>query len=177
MRSANFLLARTRSRSSSMRRIISGWVRRNSALLASSPVSTIVPSGRMIRALIIIRSLLACTPQFMPEALLQTMPPTIALPMEAGSGGKTRPYGFSTRFTCAPTMPGCRRMLSRSSLISYFSQCLPATMRTESLTLCPESDVPAARKVKGRPCLRQALTMRESCSSPSERTTTCGISR
>ena len=46
---------------------------------------------RMMRALMSMRSLLACTPQFMPEALFTTMPPTMAEPMEAGSGGNTRP--------------------------------------------------------------------------------------
>ena len=130
-----------------------------------------------MRALISIRSLFACTPQFMPDALLQTIPPTIALPIEAGSGGKTRPYGLSTRLTWEPTIPGCKRMLLRSSLSLYFSQCLPATISTESLTLCPDSDVPAARKVKGSLCLWQARTIRDTSSSSLARTTTLGINR
>ena len=177
MRALSSSSALTRSRRSSIFLINSGCDLRNSSLLFSSPVSTIVPSVRMIRALTIMRSLLACTPQFMPDALLHTMPPTIALPMLAGSGGNTRPKGFRISFTRAPTMPGCNLMLRTSPLSSkvYCSQCLPATMSTESLTLCPESDVPAARKVNGTPCLRQVFTMAANSFSPSLRTTTRGM--
>ena len=177
MRSASSLSARTRSRKSSICLINSGCDWRKASLLFSSPVSTTVPSVSTSRALTIMRSLLACTPQFMPEALLQTIPPTIALPMEAGSGGNTRPKGFSISFTRAPTMPGCRRMVSCPAPISYFSQCLPATMSTDSLMLCPESDVPAARKVKGSPYLLHAWMMRATCCSLSLRTTTLGMAR
>ena len=45
----------------------------------------------MIRTDSSILSLLACVPQFMPEALFITIPPTMALFMEAGSGANLRP--------------------------------------------------------------------------------------
>ena len=48
------------------------------------------------------------------EALLETMPPTIQLPMEAGSGPKYRPYRARRRFTSRPTIPGWRVMEASS---------------------------------------------------------------
>ena len=50
-----------------------------------------VPSARTILAEISSLSLLAWVPQFMPEALFMTMPPTIADLTEAGSGANLRP--------------------------------------------------------------------------------------
>ena len=149
MRPASVLLLLTSSRNCSILRIKSGWVRRNCFLLSSLPVSSRVPSARMIRAEHSMRSELACTPQFIPEPLLHTMPPIMALFTDAGSGGSTRPNGFKMLFTRPPRSPGCMVMVLRSALTWYFSQLLPATIRTESLRLWPESDVPAARNVKG----------------------------
>ena len=54
-------------------------------------MSSSVPSASTMRAESSMRSLLACVPQFMPEALFITMPPTMALATEAGSGEKRRP--------------------------------------------------------------------------------------
>ncbi|OQC55705.1 MAG: hypothetical protein BWX52_01988 [Bacteroidetes bacterium ADurb.Bin013] len=50
------------------------------------PVSSIVPSARTRRMERTILSLLAWVPQFIPEALLAMMPPTMADEREAGSG-------------------------------------------------------------------------------------------
>ena len=149
MRSARSLSARTRSRKALIRARNSGWVRSNSSRLPTSSVSSTVPSARMIRAEMSMRSLLAWTPQFMPEALLTTIPPTIADPIDAGSGGNTRPWGRKISLTRAPTTPGCSVMTSSSDRV-YFSQCLPATRSTLSVHDCPERDVPAARNVTGR---------------------------
>ena len=99
----------------------------------------------------------------------------MALPMDAGSGGNTRPKGFSILFTLAPTMPGCRRMLPWSSDTLYFSQFLPATMRMESLTLCPEREVPAARKVNGSPFAEATATIRDTSPSSLARITILGV--
>ena len=177
MREASSSSARTLSRKSSIFLIKSGWLWRKASRLSSEPVSRMVPSVRMIRAETIMRSLLACTPQFMPDALLITIPPTIAEPIEAGSGGNTRPYGFKISLTLAPTIPGWSLIVSWFSPISYFSQCLPATMSTESVQLCPESEVPAARKVKGNLYFWHDFTIFEISSSPSLRMTTFGIWR
>ena len=69
----------------------SRWVTSNEARLTGSPVSSTVPSARTMRAESNILSLLACVPQFMPEALFITMPPTMALLTDAGSGANLRP--------------------------------------------------------------------------------------
>ena len=74
-------------------------------------------------------------------------------------------------------IPGCSVIVSRSSEIEYFSQCLPATIRIESLILCPERLVPAALNVTGRLCLSASANKRETSSSFIERTTIWGINR
>ena len=74
-----------------MLRMKSGLVFRNALRLASSPVSSTVPSARIILTEFIILSLLAWVPQFIPDALFITMPPTMALFTEAGSGPSLRP--------------------------------------------------------------------------------------
>ena len=91
MRSHSFPLARTLSRSCSMRFMKSGLAFMNSLRLVSSPVSSTVPSASIILAEFSILSLLACVPQFMPDALFITMPPTMALFTEAGSAPSLRP--------------------------------------------------------------------------------------
>ena len=68
-----------------------GFSLANRSLLCASPVSRVVPSAMTILADTIILSLLACVPQFMPEALFITMPPTIALFIDAGSGANFMP--------------------------------------------------------------------------------------
>ena len=168
---------RTRSRSASTARRNSPWLREKSRRLASSPVSSSVPSASTSRAESSIRSLLACVPQFMPEALFITMPPAIALRIEAGSGGKRYPKGFSTSLIRAPTTPGWSRTARPPSSTSQRSQCLPATTSTESLTACPERLVPAARKVRGTSSRAAARMMRTISSSWAARTTICGTSR
>ena len=84
----------TSSRMASMPLIKSECDLRKASLLSASPVSRIVPSGSMMRADTSCRSLLACVPQFIPDALFTTIPPTIAAFLEAGSGVKMRPKGF-----------------------------------------------------------------------------------
>ena len=91
IRSVNAWLARISSRNSPMRRRKSGWVASKDARLIGSPVSSIVPSARIIRADTMTLSLLAWVPQFMPEALFITIPPTMALFTLAGSGANFRP--------------------------------------------------------------------------------------
>ena len=91
MRSVRALSPRTRSRSVSMARRNPAWLSEKARRLASSPVSSSVPSASTSRAESSIRSLLAWVPQFIPEALFITMPPTMALRIEAGSGGKRYP--------------------------------------------------------------------------------------
>lgn len=61
------------------------------ARLTGQPVSNTVPSANTMRTDRSTLSLLACVPQFIPEALFMTMPPTIALFTEAGSGANLRP--------------------------------------------------------------------------------------
>ena len=59
-------------------------------------------------------------------------------------------------------MPGCMVMVEASGDILYFSQFLPATIKTESVIACPERLVPAALKVTGtfrREARRSMFTM------------------
>ena len=177
MCSANFSSARTSSRRVQIRRMKSRCVTSNAARLTLSPVSSSVPSGRMIRAERRTLSLLAWVPQFMPEALFMTIPPTMALLTEAGSGANFRPKGANSSFTRCPIIPGCRVISLWSGDILYFSQCLPATMSMESLMACPDRLVPAARKVTGRLYKSASFSNREISSSPSERITICGMRR
>ena len=69
----------------------SGWPALKASLEASSPVSSTDPSANTIRTLSSSLSLLAWVPQLIPEALFITIPPTIQLPIEAGSGPNLRP--------------------------------------------------------------------------------------
>ncbi len=86
MRSESSLSARISSLNPSIFLMKSGWDARKAFLEASSPVSSTVPSANTIRTLSSSLSLLAWVPQLIPEALFITIPPTMQLPMEAGSG-------------------------------------------------------------------------------------------
>ena len=63
-------------------------VRRKSSRDTLSAVSSTVPSASTVRMERSTRSLLAWVPHFMPEALLATMPPTMADFFDAGSGSE-----------------------------------------------------------------------------------------
>ena len=169
--------ASTRSRNSSIFATNCGCEARNASRLASSPVSSTVPSVSTMRILSSIRSLLACVPQFIPEALFMTMPPTIADFFDAGSGENILPYGARIWLTRSPTIPGSSVIVDASADTSYFSQFLPATISTESVMACPERLVPAARNVTASPALLASLSKRETSASLSERTTICGNRR
>ena len=91
MRSERSLSARIPSLSSSIPLMKSGWLALKASLEVSSPVSSTVPSAKTIRTLSSSLSLLAWVPQLIPEALFITIPPTIQLPIEAGSGPNFRP--------------------------------------------------------------------------------------
>ena len=91
MRSASPLSARISSLNDSISLMKSGWLALKAFLEASSPVSSTVPSISTIRTLSSSLSLLACVPQLIPEALFITIPPTMQLPTEAGSGPNFRP--------------------------------------------------------------------------------------
>ena len=110
----------------------------------------------------------------MPLALLMTMPPTMAEFFDAGSGENVRPSGAKISSTLCPTMPGCRVMVSESSLTLYRSQFLPATIRMLSVTVWPLRLVPAARKVTGKPISWAVRSSRDTSCSFLLRTTTCG---
>ena len=110
----------------------------------------------------------------MPEALLATMPPTMQLPIEAGSGPNRRSYRASIRLTRAPTRPGWRVMLSSSGWKVHFSQFFPATSSTLSERAWPDRLVPAARKVTERPSAKHRRSTSATSSSDSLRTTSCG---
>ena len=171
MRSANFSLAMTSSRSFFSPSTISGCTFRKASRESLEAVSRTVPSARIRRALTSILSELAWVPQLMPEALLATIPPTMQLPIEAGSGPKCRPKGARCWFTLAPTMPGCSVTVV-SSWYSHFSQCLPATTKMLSVMACPEREVPAARKVTGRPIPCAKARIRDTSFSSAARRTT-----
>ena len=79
------------SRNFSMPFTKSGRLALNAARLPASPVSSTVPSAMTMRIDFNTLSLLACVPQLMPEALLMTIPPTMAEFFEAGSGENTLP--------------------------------------------------------------------------------------
>ncbi len=64
----------------------SGCVLQKDSRLSLLPVSRMVPSARIILMEQTIRWLLAWVPQFIPDALLAIMPPTMAEDTEAGSG-------------------------------------------------------------------------------------------
>ena len=83
--------ARISSLSSSIPLMKSGWLALKASLEALSPVSSTDPSANTIRTLSSSLSLLAWVPQLMPEALFITIPPTMQLPIEAGSGPNLRP--------------------------------------------------------------------------------------
>ena len=72
-------------------------------------------------------------PQLIPDALLDIIPPTIALFTEAGSGANLYPYFDNISLTLPPTMPGCNRIYFPSSITSYFSHFLPTTANMELL--------------------------------------------
>ena len=110
MRSTSSLSAITRSRMSSMNLMNSGCDCLKASRLASSPVSSTVPSARTMRIDCIMRSLLAWVPQLIPLALLMTMPPTIAEFLLAGSGVKARLCRARILSTSLPTSPGCSLM-------------------------------------------------------------------
>ena len=85
--SSSNIRARIRRTASRM----SGRVLRKLSREASSSVSRTVPSAKTIRAPTISMSELAWVPQLIPEALFITIPPTMQLPMDAGSGPNLRP--------------------------------------------------------------------------------------
>ena len=111
------------------------WFFSNVVRLSGSPVFNRVPSASTIFAESNSLSLLACVPQFIPDALFMTIPPTIADFTDAGSGANLRPWGFNISLTRAPIIPGWSVMRSKSSEMEYFSQFFPATISIESLIL------------------------------------------
>ena len=133
MRSVSFSLALTSSRNWQIRLMNSGCVASKEARLTGSLVSNIVPSAKTMRAESMTLSLLACVPQFMPDALFMTIPPTIALLTDAGSGANLRPKGANMSFTLWPIIPGCNVICLWSLLMEYFSQFFPATIKIELL--------------------------------------------
>ena len=154
------------------------WVRAKAARDSWSAVSSTVPSASTMRIERSVRSLLAWVPHFMPEALLATMPPTMADFFEAGSGVNTRWYGLRIWLTRSPMMPGWSAMAFASgSRIRYFSQNLPATRRMESEMACPDRLVPAARKVTGSPSSAAVWSTLTTSFSSAARTTTRGSMR
>ena len=147
----------------------------NESRLFGSSVSSTVPSAKTIRPEISILSLFAHVPQLIPEALFITIPPTIALLIDAGSGPNFLPYPDRKSFTFEPMTPGCNLIVMPSSRVDICSQFFPATTRTESVTDCPERLVPAARKVTGTLYFEAAFRIAETSPSSLDRRITCGI--
>jgi len=113
----------------------------------------------------------------MPLALLERMPPTVAVLMEAGSGPNLVEYGRRARFTWAPMTPGWT--LTRAPLSSTWMprQCRATSTRMPSLIAWPDRLVPAARKVMGIPAWRLRRNRPWTSATLPANTTARGISR
>ena len=89
------------------------------------------------------------------------MPPIIAASIEAGSGPMRRPCAASSRLRWPPTTPGCARI--RAAVVED-ARARGRTDRSRRArrptTAWPESDVPAARKVRWRPRRRAQAKQR-----------------
>ena len=142
-----------------------------------SPVSTTVPEGRTRRIDRRVWYAFCATPQHMPLALFERIPPSVQVALEAGSGPIFTRYGFSVAFTAAPIIPGCAWKALPSSRTEIDRQCWATSTRIPSVTDCPERLVPAARNVRGTP--RSWLRRNSACTSSSDfaRTTTWGTRR
>mmetsp|Transcript_14119 Transcript_14119/g.56273 ORF Transcript_14119/g.56273 Transcript_14119/m.56273 type:complete len:415 (+) Transcript_14119:2060-3304(+) len=134
----------------------------NAATDAGSDVSSVVPSTKTTRRSRNVWYVFCATPQHMPDELLLTMPPIMHESIEAGSGPRRycvahfflRAYDPRSRFTSPPMSPGSTVTTRPSSPMACRRQFLPvcdSLSRIESVTACPESEVPAARKVTGVP--------------------------
>ncbi|MNT76370.1 hypothetical protein D3C72_2153620 [compost metagenome] len=113
----------------------------------------------------------------MPDELLLTTPPILQVAWLAGSGPILRLNGFKARLALATMMAGPSVIWSAPGWISSLRQPSPSTARTPSVTAWPDNDVPAARKVIGRPSARAAAITARTSSSELMKTTTAGISR
>ena len=134
IRSVSSLSASTSSLRASILLMNSGCESLNASLLDWSAVSRTVPSAKMIRPDTSILSLFAQVPQLIPEALFMTIPPTIALFIDAGSGPNFLPKRLRYSLTFAPTTPGWSLTVCPLSGVDIPSQFFPATTSTESLT-------------------------------------------
>jgi hypothetical protein len=115
----------------------------------------------------------ASTPQHIPLALLERMPPIRQVWMEAGSGPILVPCGSSARLTWPPMTPACTRTARPCSSTSTAPNAREKSTSRPSLTACPERLVPAARKVIGRPS--SAESAKSAITSPSDSGSTMAL--
>ncbi len=87
----------------------------------------------------------------MPLELLERIPPTVQVLMDAGSGPILAPWRCRAKFTWAPITPGWTRIRAPLSSTWMVRQCRATSTRMPSLMACPDRLVPAARKVMGIP--------------------------
>ena len=113
----------------------------------------------------------------MPEELLLTTPPILQVAWLAGSGPSFLLNGLSARLALATMIAGPSVMRSPPSSITSFFHPSPSTASTPLVIAWPESEVPAARKVSGRPSARAASMTARTSSSLLTMTTTAGTSR
>ena len=113
----------------------------------------------------------------MPDELLLTTPPILQVAWLAGSGPSLRLKRLSAALAWATMIAGPRVIWSAPGWIDRVRQPSPSTANTPSVTACPDSEVPAARKVSGSASARQALITARTSASELMNTTAAGTSR
>ncbi len=108
---------------------------------------------------------------------MAAMPPTIAAPMEAGSGPIFRPSGAKSAFASAPMTPGSSAMRRPPSFTSARRKPPATCTSTASVTAWPERLVPAARKVHPSPSRLAAASTAATSSEERTWATTRGTRR
>ena len=78
----------------------------------------------------------------------------MAAAADSGSGPSFRPSGASASFTCATVTPGSTHTDRPPSRTARPFQARRKSATTPVPSVCPESEVPAARKVSGTPHVR-----------------------
>ncbi len=113
----------------------------------------------------------------MPEELLATTPPTVQATSLAGSGPSLRPNRARRVLTARMVAPGWTRTRAPSSRTSIPVNPVRVSTRTESLSACPDSEVPPLRKVSGTPRRVQARITSATAAASRAVTTARGWSR